>query len=216
MATLIGLFRDLPCRIKNTLIVAAIGCLAIGCLLLGWKIGKPTRPGRLDPPAAAVVQTDGSVIVERKPNPEAKPPHEIPKGAKVERVVQVKVRPRAAATVPTSGDGLQGKASLPSASPETTVDLSLVRMPDQTRRVIASSPDGEIVGGLDVPVEAAPTAKASKNTLITGWSPPFSNDFVLGYTRKIFTLGPISVEAGGMAVYQDRKLKPYLLGIVRW
>jgi hypothetical protein len=34
-----------------------------------------------------------------------------------------------------------------------TVDLSLVRMPDKTRRVIASSPDGKILSGVDVPIE---------------------------------------------------------------
>ncbi|MBI5888195.1 MAG: hypothetical protein HZB82_05730 [Deltaproteobacteria bacterium] len=36
-----------------------------------------------------------------------------------------------------------------------TVDLSVVKMPDDTRRVVASSPNGEVVGGVDIPVEAA-------------------------------------------------------------
>jgi hypothetical protein len=34
-----------------------------------------------------------------------------------------------------------------------TVDLSLVRESDGGARVLASSPDGVVVGGLDVPVE---------------------------------------------------------------
>jgi hypothetical protein len=33
------------------------------------------------------------------------------------------------------------------------VDLSLVRTPDNGRRVIASSPDGKILSGVDVPLE---------------------------------------------------------------
>lgn len=214
MPTRIGQFwADCTCRRKIILIAAAIACLAGTCLFLGWMIGRPATPGKLDPPAAAVLQKDGSVILERKPNPEAAPQQQIPKGAKVERVVRVAVRPRAAATAPTSGDGLQAKESLLSASP-VTVDLSLVRMPDQTRRVIASSPDGEIVGGMDMPVEAPPN-RTTSNTLITAWNPS-SKDYVLGYTRRIFTVRAVSVEAGGMAVYQDQKLKPYLLGIVRW
>lgn len=34
-----------------------------------------------------------------------------------------------------------------------TVDMSLIREKDGSKRVIASSPDGEIVGGLDIPIE---------------------------------------------------------------
>jgi hypothetical protein len=48
------------------------------------------------------------------------------------------------------------KSPIMNCSP-VDVDLSLVRMPDDTRRVFASSPNGTIVGGLDVPVAPAPT-----------------------------------------------------------
>lgn len=45
------------------------------------------------------------------------------------------------------------KAAAAAALLVVTVDLSLVRMSDETRRVVASSTDGEIIGGLDIPVD---------------------------------------------------------------
>lgn len=85
-------------------------------------------------PAVAVRQPDGSMVLERKPDAKAKPVHAIPKGGKAERVVRVDVQPERV------------------DCPICIVDLTLVRMPDDTRRVVASSPTGTILGGLDVPL----------------------------------------------------------------
>ena len=63
-----------------------------------------------------------------------KPKHEIPKGAKVEREIRVDVQPT-------------GRPDCPLC----TVDLSLVKVPDATHRVVASSPTGEVLNTLDVP-----------------------------------------------------------------
>lgn len=87
-----------------------------------------------EPPAAAVRQGDGSLVLERKPDAKAKPAAQLPARAKLERQIQVVVQPERA------------------DCPVCTVDLSLVRLPDDTRRVVASSPTGQIIGGLDVPV----------------------------------------------------------------
>jgi hypothetical protein len=81
----------------------------------------------------AVRQADGSLILERKPNPDAKPKQIIPKEAKIERIVSVEVE----TLTPTN---------------RISVDLTLVSLPDGSKRVIASSPDGTIVGGTDIPV----------------------------------------------------------------
>ena len=151
----------------------AVGiALAVGCVVgLGveYLIMRPT-PGKLDPAAPEVKQRDGSLILARAPNPDAKPKQEIPTGGKVERIVQVVVVPTSyhgrvvAGTTTTPGSGATGDPATPSNGPcpPVTVDLSLVRMPDQTRRVIASSPDGDVVGGIDVPVEAAPVPASPK------------------------------------------------------
>lgn len=86
-------------------------------------------------PAAAARQADGSLIAERTAtNPKAKPAHAIPKGSKAERAIRVDVQPERA------------------DCPVCTVELSLVRMPDDTRRVVASSPTGIVIGALDVPI----------------------------------------------------------------
>ena len=121
---------------------------AIAVVLL-WPHPKPV----VETAKPAVVQSDGSTILERTDTqPEAKPPHVVPKGATVERVVQVKVKPKV-----VIADGIKDAPSLsPDAKPANnpiTVDLSLVRLTDDTKRVIASSPDGEIVGGMDIPIE---------------------------------------------------------------
>ena len=106
------------------------------------------------------------------PQADAKPAHEIPKGAKVERVVKVKVQPSssAAVTALTSGSSPEADATIPPFNP-VTVDMSLIRLKDQSRRVIASSPDGAIVGGVDIPVEAARQARALKWAAGGTWNP---------------------------------------------
>lgn len=121
---------------------------AIAVVLL-WPHPKPV----VETAKPAVVQPDGSTILERTDTqPSVKPPHVVPKGSTVERVVQVKVKPKV-----VIADGIKDAPSLsPDAKPANnpiTVDLSLVRLTDDTKRVIASSPDGEIVGGMDIPIE---------------------------------------------------------------
>lgn len=139
--------------------MTALAALAVGAAVglgLGRKMNHPTA--KPETPALAQIMTDGSLMLERKPDATVKPKQALPAGAHLERSVSVAVRAK------TSGSGQPGEAS-PAAV--THVDLSLVRMPDQTRQVIASSPDGEIVGGLDVPVEAATVQRVQKWT-VTG------------------------------------------------
>lgn len=49
--------------------------------------------------------------------------------------------------------------------PPVQVDLSLVRMPDKTRRVVASSPTGTIISGIDAPLEPAAMPRIPQWTL---------------------------------------------------
>jgi hypothetical protein len=152
--------------ILSTKTLYAICAVAIfaGGMSLGWKMRAP-KPGKLDPPAAAVRQSDGSLIPERKPDPSAKPAQEIPKGSVVERIVYATIKPKSAVDpLPMIGD-VQQAVVVPAVAtpcPPVRVDLTLIRQPDQTRRVILSSPDGEVVGGLDVPVDAAPEQRVQK------------------------------------------------------
>lgn len=141
-----------------------LGGIVLGLVLglgAGWRLWHP-KAAPQEGWAPSQKLPGGGLVLERRPDPEARPAQPVPAGAKVERVVQVTVQPRplpaipfptAAPGTPTSG------ADLPPAPgrecPPVRVDLTLVRLKDQTRRVLASSPDGEVVGGLDVPVESA-------------------------------------------------------------
>lgn len=97
-------------------------------------------------PAPQVVQPDHSVIAARAPDAHPAPaPHLIPQGYHEVRRDTVTVAPAPAAAA--------------SGCPPVRVDLSLVR-DGAEQRVVASSPDGQVVSALDVPIEAAivPTA----------------------------------------------------------
>lgn len=122
---------------------AAAALLVLGVLLGRWLFAVQTVP-IIEKPAPAIVQSDGSQVLARAARDDsAKPAQQLPKGATLERKVQVTAKPKAAPLHTTDG-------KLESAP--VTVDLSLVKMADDTRRVVASSPDGEILGGLDIPV----------------------------------------------------------------
>jgi len=133
---------------KGTALLGSV--LGLGVILglgIGWSLWRPTLT-KAETYAKAQRQEDGSLILERKPQADAKPAHEIPKGAKVERLAKILFQPAEAMAL-TSGPNPE---TLRRAPPPFTLDLTLVRMPDHSQRVIASSPDGEIVGGVDIPV----------------------------------------------------------------
>lgn len=154
--------------------------LAIAVLSAAWWVWSPA-PKKPETYQQAVQQVDGSVVLEKKPQPDAKPAAAIPKGSTLIRKASITVQ----AKVPTatvSGtfniESIVQQAKMAMIQPEpvmqtedkqpaeqlmeiaqdcppVTVDLSLVEMPDKSQRVIASSPDGNILGGVDIPVRDA-------------------------------------------------------------
>lgn len=158
----------------NRLVAGLIGGVLAG-LALGWQIWGGDAP-IVETPLPEVRQRDSSLMLERKPDAAAKPKHLVPKGATVERVATVTVQPtpqnarsgrppvegsaRLAPQSPVAGTGEQEATSDPSSAQDCScapvhVDLSLVRLEDGTRRVIASARGGTVLGGVDVPVESA-------------------------------------------------------------
>lgn len=142
-------------------VIAAL--LVAGGLYAGWRLYGP-KPAKPETYAHETRQQDGSLVLERKPDAKAKPKQAIPKGGTVERVIKIEVQgnPSVSPALPfaTKLEVIED-GSLPlTPCPPVTVDLTLVKMPDDTRRVIASSPNGEIISGVDIPIESARPAPA--------------------------------------------------------
>lgn len=120
------------------LVLLVLGAAAVG----GYFLGKPHTITETAKPE--VIQSDGSHIAEVKPDAKAKPKQMIPKGSKVERTGEI--------TVLGAGVTVSGQFK---SCPAVTIDTTLVRNGDGSRRVIVSSPDGTITRAIDIPVEAA-------------------------------------------------------------
>jgi hypothetical protein len=142
----------LTTQVKLIIAAVLLVAVALGAYLFGVRTTQPVRENI--EPVGSQSQPDGSVILARAPAAsapaDATPRQTIPKGAKVERVISATIKPRAVLKIPTAG-----AESAPAATecPPVRIDLSLIREGDQ-RRIIASSPDGDVVAGLDVPLEA--------------------------------------------------------------
>jgi hypothetical protein len=143
--------------VKKSIAFLLVGL--ISGLSLGWWLYRPGAP-KIEPPAPAIRQSDGSLILKRKPDPSAKAPAEIPKRAHLERVERVVIQPRPTPIQDGNSGAREGANMRTTICPPAELDLSLLKMPDKTERVVASSPDGKIVDGVDIPV--APTPASTK------------------------------------------------------
>lgn len=176
-------------RIKLYAAVAAASmCWAIG-LLTGWSIWHNPAPAP-ETYQKGVVQSDLSVILERKPQADARPAQQVPPRSVIERVVRVTVQPD---TV-LRRDTIRCRDTLVVCPPcpRVSVDLTLVRLRDSSRRVIASSPDGRVIAGVDVPVERS----VAQRTL--NWSAGAVyglNSSIGGYLHR--DIGPFRIGASG-------------------
>jgi hypothetical protein len=119
-------------RAKWVALLVILLMVAVAAYLFGHYTNQPT-PEDVSPQAAQSLPS-GAVVLERKPTRTPAKPKK--PGTKVEREIGVTVQPDQAGCDPV------------------TVDLQLVREGDG-RRVIASSPDGKVIAGLDVPTDPA-------------------------------------------------------------
>lgn len=135
--------------IKRYLQIVGIVLAVAASFIVGWKLWhkEPVQ----ETYAAEERQPDGSLVVERKPDPKAKPNQMVPKGAVVERIGHIKVE-----TAPA--DLKPGEVN---PCPPVDIDTTLVRLTDNTRRELLSS-NGRIISATDTPVEAAAPYKELK------------------------------------------------------
>jgi hypothetical protein len=153
-------------------IIACLVCLVLGTgtgVRIGWRIWKPHARTQ-ETKEEGYIQKDSSIVLPKQPDVNAKPKQIIPKGSVVERIVYVEVQPKKPAGQlgedqdQTNGQSQEDKGSQADGSPcpPVRVDLTLVRMPDGKHRVVVSSQNGEILGGMDTPVEEAKPVKELK------------------------------------------------------
>ncbi len=117
------------------LLIALLSFLAGG--IIGWLAhdGPVTAPEDTRP-APARRQPDGSLLARRAAPPSSPPPHALPRGSRERRRIAVTAQPAR------------------EDSPPLTLDLSLVEM-DGGQRIVASSPHGEVLAALDMPIVPA-------------------------------------------------------------
>lgn len=176
-------------------LIISIALIFFG-ILLGLCLGYSAyyKPPVLEKYAPAVRQHDGSLVLEKKPAEKPTPKQAIPKGAKIERVVSVTVRP-----TPRAGIGRPEVSKGGEACPDVTVDLTLVKNADDTRSVIASSPDGEVIAGVDIPRELLPKESSPPKWAIGGMY--YSNR---GYAARVERdLGPLRIGADVLKTGND-------------
>jgi hypothetical protein len=166
-------------------------------LWLGLWLGVDTGKTVMETPAPAVRQSDGSLVLQRVPDATAKPKQIIPSGGTVERIVQVTVQPRPIVPTLTKGDL---SPDLPVSGPPITVDMTLVGMPDGSKRVVVSSPDGTATGGIDIPVTPIRTVDKSHEVgLIYGVKS------IGGYYQRNY--GKVTVGADVRRIYSGLDVK---------
>lgn len=123
-----------------------------------WALWHPRTP-KLETHKQEERQKDGSLILERQQTTDEKTARAqipvapmTPKGAKLERLGKLEILPKLPPT-PTAGPGIPGPGAVaPEAPKPLEVDVAIVKEKDGSQRLIGSSPDGTVVGGLDIPI----------------------------------------------------------------
>jgi hypothetical protein len=143
---------------KTLKLYALLACLLAAFVLglgLGWKlwVGK-TKTVLRDVPGPTVYLPGGAVVLAKKvENLHAKPTikQETPDGSTTIEEGTIVVQPKP----PEEKPAVQGQQVAQPPAP-ITVNFAIVKMPDNTRRVVASSPDGTVTGGIDIVDEPLP------------------------------------------------------------
>jgi len=137
------------------IIVIAVLVAGVGGIFIGFSLQDPAAVPEDVTPAPGATQADGSVLVRRvvPPATPTKPPHQLPKGSKEERRVSLTLQPKKA------------------DCPPLRMDLSLVQI-DGGRRIVASSPDGEVIASQDMPLVTGMIPPAPKR-----WAAGLSSDY---------------------------------------
>lgn len=144
------------------LILAAI-LLSMSCLsgiYIGYKMFDNKPEVVVQHSAGEVVINNSTKLLAKQPDKNAKADMPLPKGATLERLVKFSVKQKAkpaqeATQTPNVEGKIGGKTGEKSSDelcPPIDISLALITDKDKQQRVEAYSPNGEIVGGIDIPV----------------------------------------------------------------
>lgn len=200
---------------KGQQFFTTLGGGAVLGLALGFALWFPREKPPVETAQPAVRQQDSSLVLERAPDAKAKPAALAPKGETVARIVEATVQPTAPLIVHDTVHVPATEGATPAHDvvhdvavicPPVRLELTLTDLPDGTHRVIASSPDGRVTGGLDIPV---------KNTTPPR-STPWSAGALYGSSGQFGPyvardLGPVHVLAG--AQFGGRDSNRALVGV---
>lgn len=167
----------------------------------------PAETGSSDAFQPGFTQEDGSKGLPLIPMDESSAPppaHDMPKKARRIRDITVTVQPaHVEAIAEPALPGPDGTCPVPAYQcPAVRVDLSIIRDQKGIYRTIASSPDGDVIGGMDIPFHDF-EGPAKRNTLLI-FGNPMERAGGAAYTRNVTLFGEkIGVGGGVMSVPQD-------------
>lgn len=160
------------------LILAAI-LLCMSCLsgiYIGYKMFNNKPEIVYQHSAGEVVVNSNTKLLAKQPDKDAKADMPLPKGATLERLVKFsvtqKVKQKKLPAQPqesTESRNVEGKVGgknsetpLDELCPPIDISLALILDKDKQQRVEAYSPNGDIVGGIDIPVRDITIPKEAK------------------------------------------------------
>ena len=158
------------------LILAAI-LLCMSCLsgiYIGYKMFDSKPEIVYQHSAGEVVVNSNTKILAKQPDKDAKADMPLPKGATLERAVKFSVKQKAqpkqegtqTPNVEGKVGGVSGETSLDELCPPIDISLALILDKDKQQRVEAYSPNGDIMGGIDIPVRDITIPKEAKKWAI--------------------------------------------------
>ena len=171
-------------------LACALIIFGLGCGL-GWKLWGQKPKLTTESLASAYRLPDDNLVLGRSPSLHPTlpiPPADLPAGSTVQRVVKVVVQGQPEASPAPAATQAQPAGqipSLPNPCPPVEVDLTLVKLRDQSYRVIASSPNGVIQDtSVDIPVapDVPLPADEHPNEVLIRYD-PFNHVGGLGYLR---------------------------------
>lgn len=136
----------IPC---NYLALSALVLGVVAGLSSGWWLWRP-KPAPVETAAAAIqLPKSGAMVIERNPAA-AVPPKivaatkELNRKAKLTRAATITVQP-----------------TQPDCDP-VEIELGLVKLPDNTSRIVTTSDNATVTGGVDIPVATEQVVKEMK------------------------------------------------------